>query len=119
MRQLYKSFIVSRCRLYADQIISFSLVLLLTVSAGFKTPGPGAYAPETKQTCFQGEKCPPAYSMGARTRYRKSMYKYKIDGSQLMLIVFMKDNRVLMQQQLSPAGSNLVLTELHVTNFQS
>jgi hypothetical protein len=38
----------------------------------FRTPGPGTYAPETKRTCFQGEKYPPVYSMSARSRYRKS-----------------------------------------------
>lgn len=39
---------------------------------GFKTPGPGAYAPEQKAACFQREKTSPSYSMGSRTRYRKS-----------------------------------------------
>lgn len=37
----------------------------------FSTPGPGAYAPEVKITCFQGEKIPPAYSMSTRTKFRK------------------------------------------------
>ena len=38
----------------------------------FKTPGPGAYAPERKVACFQREKTAPSYSMGNRTRFRKS-----------------------------------------------
>lgn len=37
----------------------------------FNTPGPGTYAPETSPSCFQGEKQLPAYTMSARTRYRK------------------------------------------------
>ena len=40
--------------------------------APFSTPGPGAYAPEGKTTSFQGEKQQPSYSMGVRTKYRKS-----------------------------------------------
>ena len=37
----------------------------------FNTPGPGSYGPEKKETCFQGEKKPPAYSIGGRTKYRR------------------------------------------------
>lgn len=40
--------------------------------APFTTPGPGTYAPEGKTSCFQGEKQNPSYSMGARSKYRKS-----------------------------------------------
>lgn len=40
----------------------------------FNTPGPGTYAPETSPSCFQGEKQLPAYTMSARTRYRKSKW---------------------------------------------
>ena len=36
----------------------------------FKAPGPGAYAPEKKPV--PGERSAPSYSMGSRTRYRKS-----------------------------------------------
>lgn len=51
--------------------------------AGFKTPGPGAYTPEKNPTCFQGEKRSPAYSMGTRSRYRKSKsLQKKIDWYQ-------------------------------------
>lgn len=38
----------------------------------FKTPGPGSYAPEQNATCFQKEKKEPAFSMGSRSKYRKS-----------------------------------------------
>jgi hypothetical protein len=37
----------------------------------FNTPGPGTYGPEKKATCFQGEKQPPAYSIGRRSKYRR------------------------------------------------
>ena len=37
----------------------------------FNTPGPGAYGPEKKPTCFQGEKQSPAYSIGGRSKYRR------------------------------------------------
>ena len=37
----------------------------------FNTPGPGTYGPEKKATCFQGEKQPPAYSVGGRSKYRR------------------------------------------------
>ena len=40
----------------------------------FNTPGPGTYAPEKKVTCFQGEKQPPAYSIGGRSKYRRRKY---------------------------------------------
>ncbi len=50
----------------------------------FNTPGPGTYAPETKKTCFQGEKQKPAYSMGARSRYRKS----KIEGEERLIATY-------------------------------
>ena len=32
---------------------------------------PGTYGPEKKATCFQGEKQPPAYSIGGRSKYRR------------------------------------------------
>ena len=38
----------------------------------FKTPSPGAYSPEKVHP--QGERHAPAYSMGSRTRYRKSKF---------------------------------------------
>ncbi len=38
----------------------------------FNTPGPGSYAPEQSKTCFQREKKDPSYSIGSRTKYRKS-----------------------------------------------
>ena len=41
----------------------------------FNTPGPGTYGPEKKATCFQGEKLSPAYSIGARTKYRRRKYR--------------------------------------------
>ena len=41
---------------------------------GFRTPGPGAYAPESNAMCFQREKREPSYSMGARSKYRKSKF---------------------------------------------
>lgn len=46
--------------------------LLLQDLAAFKTPGPGAYQPEKNATCFQGERKGPLYSLGYRSRYRKS-----------------------------------------------
>ncbi len=41
----------------------------------FKTPGPGSYAPEKTAACFQKEKREPAFSMGSRSKYRKSKKK--------------------------------------------
>jgi len=38
----------------------------------FKTPGPGSYCPENNASCFQREKKEPCYSMGTRSKYRKS-----------------------------------------------
>ncbi|XP_030640964.1 outer dense fiber protein 3-like protein 2b [Chanos chanos] len=35
----------------------------------FKTPGPGAYSPETATVCGT-QRRPPSYTMGSRTRYR-------------------------------------------------
>ena len=47
-------------------------VCVLQELESFKTPGPGAYQPENSAMCFQGEKRSPIYSMGSRSRYRKS-----------------------------------------------
>ncbi|CAI8004130.1 Outer dense fiber protein 3 [Geodia barretti] len=54
-----------------EGVPSYSLYARHKELTAFKTPGPGAYRPEQSQTCFQGEKKMPAYSMAARTRYRK------------------------------------------------
>ena len=49
----------------------------------FKTPSPGAYNPEKVHP--QGEKYAPAYSMGARTQYRKSKFAFTPLYVQLLL----------------------------------
>ncbi len=47
-------------------------LLLYSMNSGtFKTPSPGAYRPELAHP--PGEKHAPIYSMGSRSRYRKSM----------------------------------------------
>jgi hypothetical protein len=48
----------------------------------FNTPGLGTYGPEKKATCFQGEKQPPAYSIGRRSKYRRR--KQSLDVNYLL-----------------------------------
>lgn len=54
-----------------DGTPAYSLYARHKELASFKTPGPGAYKPEKSESCFQGEKKMPAFSMGSRSRYRK------------------------------------------------
>ena len=56
--------------------------------APFSTPGPGAYAPENRGSCFQGEKQQPSYSMGGRSKYRKSEPKSIISSSSCLWYCF-------------------------------
>ena len=51
-----------------------NMFCLMSSTATFKTPAPGAYSPEKVHP--QGERHAPAYSMGSRSRYRKRKYAH-------------------------------------------